>query len=706
MGRRRAGRAAAHGRGTRALVRAAPAGTPPIPVHTQRSTTSPRTSRPPARSRTAPRLRGPPRPRRAGRHRDARHQRLGQRTVHRRRAAHVLRPAPRPRTAARDRRPAGQPPSTARSTCRQRVVRPRLGPGPERCAAHRTAPPDDASAAAVQGLGAPLAHLAPAQTVVHVDLPGAARALHLALRQPHRRPHRGPLTGVSTACCARWPNPAGPRPLAGVPAARRQTAAGTRRTPPRRTGGRHGDGRLATGRPPRTGQVVAEELRRHTGLPNHELPTEMTDSRDAVAALLTARARATPPQDPYLRSEQALITGHTHHPAPKARGGGPHTGWLPDAPEAHARFPLTLLGVREDCLLDEGDTAALDRLDAAPPGYRLLAHPWQLDLTADNLAPAFADGRLVRLGARDARGGVAHGGRPHRVRARRRPVPEVQPRRAHHQRRPPAVAARPGPPARHRHGRTGRLRRRPGGRGLAERPGGTAPPTSPWSSWRSWSATASTAVLAPGATPCLAAALVEGFDGDPLGRIGPARRVVGGVPVPGGAPGPRRLPPARGRPGGAPPEHADRLRRRRPARAGPLPARGGRQAAPVPAPPRRAAHGCTRRPGGAAGVLPGRRQSPDGDRRRPRRPPPRPRPLLAVRAELARHDTPRDPRPADRPHPARQDQPPPALDRRGRRRRPLPAPAQPAPPPATSSPCTPGAPCRASSRRTTWACTS
>ncbi|MFJ8806013.1 IucA/IucC family protein [Streptomyces sp. NPDC102490] len=146
-------------------------------------------------------------------------------------------------------------------------------------------------------------------------------------------------------------------------------------------------------------KLVAEALRRHTGVSNHELPTEITDSRDAVAALLTARARATPPADPYLRSEQALLTGHTHHPAPKARGGGPHAGWLPYAPEAHARFPLTLLAVREDTVVDEGDTAALDALGTAPPGYRLLpAHPWQLELTAPALAPAFADGRLARVG--------------------------------------------------------------------------------------------------------------------------------------------------------------------------------------------------------------------------------------------------------------------------------------------------------------------
>ena len=146
-------------------------------------------------------------------------------------------------------------------------------------------------------------------------------------------------------------------------------------------------------------KLVAEELRRHTGLSNDELPAEMIDSRDAVAALLAARARTTPPPDAYLRSEQSLVTGHPHHPAPKARGGGPVAAWLPYAPEAHARFPLTLLAVREDTVVEEGDTSALDALGDAPPGYRLLpAHPWQLDLAGEELAAAFADGRLIRLG--------------------------------------------------------------------------------------------------------------------------------------------------------------------------------------------------------------------------------------------------------------------------------------------------------------------
>ncbi|MFI6438457.1 IucA/IucC family protein [Streptomyces sp. NPDC050759] len=144
-------------------------------------------------------------------------------------------------------------------------------------------------------------------------------------------------------------------------------------------------------------KLVAEELTRHTGVSHHELPAEMIDSRDAVAALLTARERVAAPGDPYLRSEQCLVTGHPYHPAPKARGGGPVAAWLPYAPEAHARFPLVLLGLREDTVVEEGDTSALDTLGEAPPGYRLLpAHPWQLDLVS--CAEAFEDGRLVRLG--------------------------------------------------------------------------------------------------------------------------------------------------------------------------------------------------------------------------------------------------------------------------------------------------------------------
>jgi siderophore synthetase component len=191
----------------------------------------------------------------------------------------------------------------------------------------------------------------------------------------------------------RLPEP-GDRPVHRLPGGRLLRVRGDRR--PAEPEVRTADGWRQIGHTELV-KLAAEVLTRHTGLSNHELPAEMIDSRDAVAALLTARDRATPPDDPYLRSEQSLVTGHPHHPAPKARGGGPVAGWLPYAPEAHARFPLALLGVREDAVVEEGDTAALDALGEAPPGYRLLpAHPWQLDLVS--CADAFEDGRLIRLG--------------------------------------------------------------------------------------------------------------------------------------------------------------------------------------------------------------------------------------------------------------------------------------------------------------------
>ncbi|MGW2270543.1 IucA/IucC family protein [Streptomyces yangpuensis] len=157
-------------------------------------------------------------------------------------------------------------------------------------------------------------------------------------------------------------------------------------------------------------KLVSDELGRFTGVTNGELPVEITDSRDALVALLGARAAAEPPADPYMLSEQSLVTGHPHHPAPKARGGAPAGSWLPYAPEAHARFPLVFLGLREDQVVEEGGRAVTEAIDSLaglldgprpPAGYRLLpAHPWQLDLVADRPAvrEAFADGRLLRLG--------------------------------------------------------------------------------------------------------------------------------------------------------------------------------------------------------------------------------------------------------------------------------------------------------------------
>ncbi|MGW1072092.1 IucA/IucC family protein [Streptomyces sp. NPDC002537] len=148
--------------------------------------------------------------------------------------------------------------------------------------------------------------------------------------------------------------------------------------------------------------LAVQEMRAATGRSNAALAAEMAASRAAVEALLAARARTAPPDDLWLRSEQSLVMGHPYHPAPKSRsGGGPPGAWLRYAPEAHARFPLVLLGVREDAVIDDGDTRALDALGHVPPGYRPLpVHPWQFDLThrLPAVRAAFAEGRLVRSG--------------------------------------------------------------------------------------------------------------------------------------------------------------------------------------------------------------------------------------------------------------------------------------------------------------------
>ncbi|WP_338493257.1 IucA/IucC family protein [Streptomyces sp. SJL17-4] len=148
--------------------------------------------------------------------------------------------------------------------------------------------------------------------------------------------------------------------------------------------------------------LAVQEMYASTGRANPALAAEMAASRTAVQAVLAARARVAPPEDPWLRSEQALVMGHPYHPAPKARmGEGPAADWLRYAPEAYAQFPLVLLGVREDAVVEDGDTRALDTLGEAPPGYRLLpAHPWQLALSdrTTRVRTAFAEGRLVHLG--------------------------------------------------------------------------------------------------------------------------------------------------------------------------------------------------------------------------------------------------------------------------------------------------------------------
>ncbi|MEW9549892.1 IucA/IucC family siderophore biosynthesis protein [Nonomuraea sp. NPDC050783] len=143
-------------------------------------------------------------------------------------------------------------------------------------------------------------------------------------------------------------------------------------------------------------ELAAAELRARTGMDNDTLPAEIRHSRDVAAVLLAARRATEPPADLYLRSEQALVAGHRYHPAPKARGGGGPEEWLRYSPEVRARFPLRLLGVPADLLVEEGDPAALDVLAPAARAGGLVplpAHPWQVELLG-----GLRGGRLRHLG--------------------------------------------------------------------------------------------------------------------------------------------------------------------------------------------------------------------------------------------------------------------------------------------------------------------
>ncbi|WP_214110556.1 IucA/IucC family protein [Acrocarpospora catenulata] len=137
--------------------------------------------------------------------------------------------------------------------------------------------------------------------------------------------------------------------------------------------------------------LISEEL---GGDGNEEFAGQVAGSQAVMEALALAREEATPPADPWLASEQSLLHGHPFHPAPKARSAA-KGDWLSYAPEAYARFPLRLLGVRDDVLVEEGDPGALDRLGPAPDGYTVLpVHPWQYEL----LDLPLGDGRLIDLG--------------------------------------------------------------------------------------------------------------------------------------------------------------------------------------------------------------------------------------------------------------------------------------------------------------------
>ncbi|MEV4655155.1 IucA/IucC family protein [Micromonospora sp. NPDC049301] len=147
--------------------------------------------------------------------------------------------------------------------------------------------------------------------------------------------------------------------------------------------------------------LVAAELAARTGQINDEFLGQVQASRDTVARLLAERPAHDPTPtgepaiDAYVESEQSLVFGHPHHPAPKWRSGDPDS-WRAYAPELRTAFRLHWLAVPDDLVAGAGPfdplITALDP-PRPPAGHRVLpVHPWQLSL----IPPA--DARLRLLG--------------------------------------------------------------------------------------------------------------------------------------------------------------------------------------------------------------------------------------------------------------------------------------------------------------------
>ncbi|MQS15669.1 iron transporter [Streptomyces kaniharaensis] len=147
---------------------------------------------------------------------------------------------------------------------------------------------------------------------------------------------------------------------------------------------------------------VQGELTLRSGVNNDEFLDQMTSSYEGVAAALSGRPAAG--TDRYLESEQAIVFGHRFHPTPKSRSAD-RAAWAAYAPELRAAFPLRHLAVRADLLAEQSvdgtATALVDGLRPVPAGYRLLpVHPWQYRLLDANplLRAALRRGDVLDLG--------------------------------------------------------------------------------------------------------------------------------------------------------------------------------------------------------------------------------------------------------------------------------------------------------------------
>ncbi|MBV6323513.1 IucA/IucC family protein [Duganella violaceipulchra] len=162
-------------------------------------------------------------------------------------------------------------------------------------------------------------------------------------------------------------------------------------------------------------RLIIEDLSCRAATPfNEELLQQIGDSiatmqdvmdRRPAPALPPAAAGATPLQ-PYIGSEQGLLTGHPFHPAPKSRSDWSPAEQRDYSPEHKASMRLHYFQLPQEWLLSDSiDAGALQTLGAhglqpGDGGAILPLHPWQAGWMRrqPRIASALCSGEILDLG--------------------------------------------------------------------------------------------------------------------------------------------------------------------------------------------------------------------------------------------------------------------------------------------------------------------
>lgn len=148
-------------------------------------------------------------------------------------------------------------------------------------------------------------------------------------------------------------------------------------------------------------RVVIGELSAAYGQPyNYELLTQVNQSHARMSHFFAHPPRDS--EDSFLASEQSLASGHSYHPAPKARPDS----MVRYSPELGCEFPLFYFAVRPEHMVfrtnGPQDIPDLLRALSGQNSLVLALHPWQAEhlLGTEPVQREVREGRLEPLGVR------------------------------------------------------------------------------------------------------------------------------------------------------------------------------------------------------------------------------------------------------------------------------------------------------------------